>query len=106
MSQQPNLHIDSLQVHAKSSFRSHSDLLRTILKGLKELTAAGLLSHSGLVWRVDHSVVAEMFYYEDSSNREQKAIRFGSWLCLALSLKVTQEATRGVLIAGLKKHPL
>lgn len=102
----PKLHTDSLQVHAKSSFRSHSDLMRTLLKGLDELTDAGLLVKSPTTWSVGALVIAESFDYKDSTNRDQKAVRFGSWLCLALSLKVTQEATRSVLIEALKRHPL
>ncbi|WP_443700092.1 hypothetical protein [Pseudomonas sp.] len=103
---QPKLHTDSLQVHAKSSFRAHSDLMRTILKGLDELLQAGLLSKEATKWSVGSSVIAEEFDYKDSTNRDQRAIRFGSWLCLALSLKVTQEATRSVLIEALKRNPL
>lgn len=106
MTAQTKLHTDSLQVHAKSSFRAHSDLLRTILKGLNELTDSGLLVKTPTTWTAGTVVVAESFDYKDSTNRDQKAIRFGSWLCLALSLKVTQEATRAVLIEALKRNPL
>ena len=51
------------------------------------------------------AVAVEEFTYTDSVQREQKALRFGSWLCLVLVLKVTQEATRQALTDALLKHP-
>jgi len=104
--QAPYLHMDSLRLYEMAPVRTHSDLLRTIQKGIDELTALGALSQHGSEWRVGAECVVEQYYYNDSIGRSYKALRFGSWLCLAMALKVTREETRKVLLDALANHPL
>ncbi|WP_426101424.1 hypothetical protein [Pseudomonas sp. PSPC3-3] len=108
---QPKLHTDSLQIHAKTTIRAHSALLRTLIKAIDELAESGLIvkgtSPGGtVVWVASGDMVIEEFTYTDSVQREQKALRFGSWLCLALTLKVTQGSARQAFVDTLKAHPL
>lgn len=106
MTNQPELHMTSELLHELAPVRTHSDLLRTILKGLEELTNGGVLTRKGRAWIAGSVIVAEDYHYTDSMNRDRVAIRFGSWLCLALALKVSREDTRKVLLDAVKKHPI
>ena len=111
MATAPKLHTDSLQIHAKTSIQAHSKLLWTITKAVEELTDSGLIikdtgTHGNVVWAASGSVVVEEFTYTDSVQRPQIALRFGSWLCLALALKVTQADARQAFIEVIQKHPL
>lgn len=103
---QHELHMTSEQLHELAPVRTHSDLLRTVLKGLEELLRAGVLTRKGRSWVCSGVVVAEEYIYQDSQNRDRIALRFGSWLCLALALKVSREETRQALLDAVKKHPL
>ncbi|OZO01138.1 hypothetical protein B7453_28535 [Pseudomonas sp. IB20] len=105
-STQPELHMTSELLHELAPVRTHSDLTRTILKGLEELTNGGVLVRKGRAWLAGGVSVAEDYRYTDSMNRDRIAIRFGSWLCLALALKVSREDTRQVLLSAVKKHPI
>lgn len=106
MTKTDTLHMTSEQLHDLAPVRTHSDLLRTFIKGLEELTNGGVLSRKGRTWVASGVVVAEDYHYQDSQNRDRVALRFGSWLCLALALKVSREETRKVLLDAVKKHPL
>ena len=106
MASAPNLHMDSLRLHELAPVRTHSDLLRTVLKGMEELSNGGVLSRRGHSWLAGGVVVAEDYHYQDTQNRDRVAIRFGSWLCLALALKVSREETRKALLDAVKKHPI
>lgn len=104
---QPVLHMDSVTLHELSpSVRTHSDLLRTIDKALDDLVHGGVLRQVGGAWMAGQVVVAKRFTYNDTGGRTQRAIEFGSWLCLALSMRVTREETRLALCATLEKHPI
>jgi len=104
---QPELHMTSERLHELAPVRTHSDILRTVLKGMEELLRGGILTRKGRQWVVSSgAVVVEEYNYTDSQNRSQVAVRFGSWLCLALALKVSREETRQVLLDAIKKHPL
>ncbi len=106
----PKLHTDSLQIHAKTSIQAHAKLLRTIIKAVGELSDSGLIIKGsgphGTTWTASGAVVVEEFTYVDSVQRTQTALRFGSWLCLALALKVTQADARQAFIEVVEKHPL
>lgn len=107
MTAQHELHMTSERLHELAPVRTHSDLLRTVLKGMEELLRAGILSRKGKSWVVaSGAVVVEEYTYQDSQNRDRAAVRFGSWLCLALALKVSREETRQALLDAVKKHPL
>lgn len=94
-------------LHELAPVRTHSDILRTVLKGMEELLRGGVLTRKGRLWVVSSgAVVVEEYDYVDSQNRKQAAVRFGSWLCLALALKVSREETRQVLLNAVKKHPI
>lgn len=101
-----DLHMTSERLHELAPVRTHSDLLRSVLKGLEELTNGGVLKRNCRKWEAAGVVVAEDYLYQDSQNRDRVAIRFGSWLCLALALKVSREETRKVLLDAVQKHPL
>ena len=104
---QPVLHMDSVTLHELSpSVRTHSDLLRTIDKALADLVHGGVLRQAGDSWMAGKVMVAQRFIYNDTTGRPQRAIEFGSWLCLALSMRVTREETRLALCAALEKHPI
>lgn len=111
----PKLHTDSLQLNAKATGRPHSELKTSLMKGIDLLMKGGLvvqgLDRSGvMVWRtraVDGlTIVAEEFTYTDSVQRTQKALRFSSWMCLALALKLTREADRQALMDAVAAHPI
>ena len=106
MTAQHELHMTSERLHELAPVRTHSDLLRSFIKGLTELTNGGVLSRKGRTWVAAGVVVAEDYHYQDSQNRDRIALRFGSWLCLALALKVSREETRKALLDAVKKHPL
>lgn len=104
---QPILHMDSVTLHELSpSVRTHSDLLRTIDKALADLVHGGVLREMGGTWMAGRVMVAKRFNYNDAQGRSYRAIEFGSWLCLALSMRVTREETRLALCAALEKHPI
>ncbi|WEM05592.1 hypothetical protein [Pseudomonas phage vB_PaeM-G11] len=105
----PELHMTSERLHELAPVRTHSDLMRTILKGLSELAQGGVITRKGGalgVYFADQTVIAEEYHYVDSMNRERVALKFGSWLCLALALKVSREDTRLVLLQAVKRHPI
>lgn len=106
MTAQHELHMTSERLHELAPVRTHYDLLRTFIKGLEELTNGGVLSRKGRAWLAAGVVVAEDYHYQDTQNRDRVAIRFGSWLCLAMALKVSREETRQALLDAVKKHPL
>jgi len=103
---QPELHMTSERLHELAPVRTHSDLMRTILKGLSELAQGGVITRKGGAYVADQTVIAEEYRYVDSMNRERIALKFGSWLCLALALKVSREDTRLVLLQAVKRHPI
>ena len=96
----------SERLHELAPVRTHSDLMRTILKGLSELAQGGVITRKGGTYVADQTVIAEEYRYVDSMNRERIALKFGSWLCLALALKVSREDTRLVLLQAVKRHPI
>lgn len=102
----PELHMTSERLHELAPVRTHSDLMRTILKGLSELAQAGVIIRQGGAYFADQTAIAEEYRYVDSMNRERLALKFGSWLCLALALKVSREDTRLVLLQAVKRHPI
>lgn len=101
------LHMDSLTLfEIAPGVRTHSDLLRTFDKALGDLVHGGVLREMGGSWSAGKVVVAKRFTYTDAKNRTYRAIQFGSWLCLAMSMRVTREETRLALLAALEKHPI
>lgn len=103
---QPELYMDTLTLHTRAPVRTHSDFIRTFYKGLDELVHGGLLVKRAGTWSFGHVIVAKEFDDVDSMNRPRKALRFGSWLCLALALKVSREDVRQMLLDAVKKHPI
>ena len=87
--------------------RSHADLIRTFHAALNELSEGGVIEErpSG-VWWADKIPVALNGLYKDAYGRSQACISFGTWLCLAMSLKVSHKETRKALMTILKRHPI
>lgn len=111
----PKLHTTTLQIHDKAPGRAHAELLKTILRAIEELSQSGMVmketNELGIsVWSAKGAkgltVVAEEYTYVDSVQRTQKALRLSSWLCLALTLKVTRENTRQAFADVVLKHPV
>lgn len=100
------LHMDTVRLHEMAPVRTHSDLIRSFHSGLAELVSGGVLVFQNRQWLHAGKVVAMYEDYTDSQNRSRVCIRFGSWLCLALALKVSRPETRQALLDVLKKHPL
>lgn len=98
------LYTDTLVLHSAAGMRSHSDLVRTVNTALAELVDGGVLVRKGDDWRAGSVIVAQEFTYEDSMKRSQKAVLFGTWLCLALVLKFTNEDVRQKLMGYLRRH--
>lgn len=109
----PELHTSTAEIHRSVPVtarpRSHADLIRSFNGGLAELTSAGVLTTDAPAarkWFCNGALVAQFGPYTDQYGREQVCLYFGSWLCLAMSLKVTHTETRAALMAVLKRHPL
>lgn len=104
------LHSTTVDVHEFTpSVRSHADVIRTFNAALLDLTKVGLLSTlNGRQWYINGTgeMIATYDTYTDSSSRERVCLRFGSWLALAMALKVARVETREALVQILRKHPL
>ncbi|KZL40023.1 hypothetical protein VT47_08395 [Pseudomonas syringae pv. syringae] len=102
----PPLYANTAELHAAApeAARSHADVIRTFNRALADLTAAGALTERNKrEWYFGKDRVALFGSYNDSSGRDQTCLYFGSWLCLAMILKVTRLETRQALTAILKK---
>ena len=100
------LHMDTARLHDMAPVRTHSDLIRSFHSGLAELVTGGVLVVKDRKWYAGTALVAQYADYTDSQNRSRVCIQFGSWLCLALALKVSRAETRQALLDIVKKHPL
>ncbi|NVZ18507.1 hypothetical protein HX794_02505 [Pseudomonas costantinii] len=85
--------------------RTHSDFSRTFEKSLEELVEAGVVVVSATQWTANGHVVAEETYHREDA-KSFTGISFGSWFCLAITLKVTKPEIRQALADYLKKHPI
>lgn len=110
--QSPKLITSTYEIHqmvpVSSRPRSHADLIRTFHAALAELAEAGVITERNVTgsWFAGDALVATNGVYMDAYGRPQVCIYFGSWLCLAMSLKVSHAATRKALMATLKQHPI
>lgn len=87
--------------------RSHADLIRTFRAALAELSEAGVLVEKPAgFWFAGSTAVAHHGKYKDAYGRSQDCIYFGSWLCLAMSLKVSHIETRAALMTLLRQNPI
>ena len=100
------LHMDTAKLHEIAPVRTHSDLIRSFHSGLAELVDGGALVVKDRKWFAGNALVAEYADYVDTQNRSRVCIRFGSWLSLALALKVSRAETRQALLDVVKKRPL
>jgi hypothetical protein len=102
----PSLYANTAELHAAApdAARSHADVIRTFNRALAELTAAGALTERNKrEWYFGKDLVAVFGTYNDVGGRDQTCLYFGSWLCLAMLLKVTRLETRQALTTILKK---
>lgn len=108
----PQLITSTYEIHqmvpVSSRPRSHADLIRTFHAALVELSEAGVIADKDAsgTWFAGEAIVAMNGVYKDAYGRPQLCIYFGSWLCLAMSLKVSHAATRKALMTTLKQHPI
>lgn len=94
-------------VPSSSRPRSHADLIRTFHAALNELSEGGVIEErTGGMWWAGDIPVALNGMYKDTYDRPQVCIYFGSWLCLAMTLKVSHKETRKALMRILQKHPI
>jgi len=96
----------SVQLLELASVRTHADVIQTLHKGLDELTKADVLTKDGPQWLAGSAVVAKEYLHSEGNGVEYKALRFGSWLCLALTLQIPKEPVREVLMDALKNNPI
>lgn len=110
--QSPKLITSTYQIHqmvpVSSRPRSHADLIRTFHAALAELSEAGVIVEREVAgsWFAGDAIVAMNGLYKDGYGRPQVCIYFGSWLCLAMSLKISHKETRKALMTTLKQHPI
>lgn len=107
----PDLHVTTAEIYEMSAEasrpRSHADVIRTFGAGLAELTEDGVLTATGVGhWKANGVTVARTGTYTDAQGRTQSCFLFGSWLCLAMALKVSNKETRKALMAVLKRNPI
>lgn len=109
--QSPKLITSTYEIHkmvpVSSRPRSHADLIRTFHAALVELAEDGVIvERTPGAWFAGSAPVALTGLYKDAYDRPQACIYFGSWLCLAMSLKVSHKETRRALMVTLKQHPI
>jgi hypothetical protein len=107
----PDLHVTTAEIYENSPKetrpRSHADLIRSFDAGLAELTADGVLTTTGVGhWKANGVTVVRTGTYTDAQGRTQACYLFGSWLCLAMALKVSNKETRKALMLALKRNPI
>lgn len=86
--------------------QSHSSLMRTIVRALKELTECGLVEHRGSSWVAAGAIVSESYKYPDPMQRMRQAVRFGTWLALVLILKITRIETSNAFRDAIQPNPI